>query len=338
MANGASRLPEMVMTRTPLRVSFAGGGTDLDDFYRHECGAVFSTTINKYVYVTVKPHGALFNEAYRLNYAEAELAHSLEEIRNDIARECLRLVPVDPPLYISTVADLPSASGLGSSSSFAVGLLRALHTLRGERVSSAQLVEEAVHVEVNQLKRPIGKQDQAAAAYGGFNVFRFQPDGMVGLEPHSPLPETLEILFSHIQMFWTGITRDSQDVLSEQKRNTANKLAYLRTMRDQAEELSRLVRNTFDIETFGRIIHDSWMLKRGLASTISSDRIDRWYDIAREIGAFGGKLCGAGGGGFLLLIAPPDRHAKISRALEELTEIDIDYEPRGTRLMFPGME
>ena len=288
MADRVGRHPDLVMTRTPLRVSFAGGGTDLRDFYRHEPGAVFSTTINKYVYVTVKRHGRLFDEAYRLNYAETEHARKLDAIKNDIARECLRLVHVDPPLYISTVGDLPASSGLGGSSSFAVGLLRALHAMRGERVSSAQLVEEAVHVEVGVLKRPIGKQDHAAAAYGGLNFFRFLPDDGVSLEPHSPAPQTLEALFAHIQMFWTGITRDSQSVLTEQKRNTGGKMDYLRAMRDQAEELNRLVRGKFDVEAFGRTLHAGWRMKRQLASTISSTQIDTWYENGLEVGAYGG--------------------------------------------------
>jgi D-glycero-alpha-D-manno-heptose-7-phosphate kinase len=338
MAEASRPQRDLVMTRTPLRVSFAGGGTDIDDFYRHDGGAVFSTTINKYVYVTVKRHGALYKEAYRLNYAETEHARSLEEIRNDIARECLRLVPVEPPLYISTVADLPAASGLGSSSSFAVGLLRALHAMRGERVNAAQLVDEAVHVEVNMLGHPIGKQDQAAAAYGGLNFFRFRPDGRVALEPHSPLPETMEILFSNIQMFWTGITRDSRHVLQEQKCNTGAMMAYLSAMRDQAVELNRLIRNNFDIEVFGRILHDGWQIKRGLASTITNPQIDAWYEAARAAGACGGKLCGAGGGGFLLFVSPPGRQAAVREALSDLTEVPVDFEPRGAQLMFGGLE
>ena len=336
MAETTRRLSDLVMTRTPLRVSFAGGGTDIRDFYKHDGGAVFSTTIDKYVYVTVKRHGTLFNEAYRLNYAETEHTTNLDDIRNDIARECLRLVPVEPPLYISTVADLPAASGLGSSSSFAVGLLRALHAMCGERVSAAQLVDEAVHVEVNVLGHPIGKQDQAAAAFGGLNFIRFQPDGRVSLEPHSPVSETLATLFSHIQMFWTGVTRNSQAVLSEQKRNTDAKMAFLSTMRDQAEELSRLVRGEFDIETFGRTLHAGWQIKRELASTISNPQINTWYENAYQVGAFGGKLCGAGGGGFLLFIASPNCQAAIRRTLSDLTEIQVGYEPRGAQLIFPG--
>src|ERR671926_26814 len=165
--------PGVIMTRTPLRVSFAGGGTDLADFYEREPGAVFSTAINKYIYVTVKRHGRIFNESIRLNYSKSEQVLRIDDIENDIARECLRFLEIEPPVYISTVADLPASTGLGGSSSFAVGLLNALHAFRGERVSAGQLAEEACHIEIDVLRQPIGKQDQYAAAFGGLNFFSF---------------------------------------------------------------------------------------------------------------------------------------------------------------------
>ena len=172
------------MTRTPLRVSFAGGGTDLAAFYEREHGAVLSTAIDKYIYVTVKRHGDVFNERIRLNYYKSEQVQTIEEIENNIARECLRFLEIQPPIYISTVGDLPVASGLGGSSSFAVGLLNALHAYRGERVSAGQLAEEASYIEIDILKEPIGKQDQYAAAFGGLNFFCFKPGGSVTVEPH----------------------------------------------------------------------------------------------------------------------------------------------------------
>jgi D-glycero-alpha-D-manno-heptose-7-phosphate kinase len=338
MADSIGRSPNLVMTRTPLRVSFAGGGTDLGDFYRLEDGAVLSTTINKYVYVTVKKHSHLYKEAYRLNYAETEFADSLDAIKNEIARECLRLVEVEPPLYIGTVADLPAASGLGSSSSFAIGLLTALHAMKGERVSAAQLVAEAVHVEIEALNHPIGKQDQAAAAYGGMNLFRFHSNGGISLEPHSLTQDRISEIFSNVQMFWTGITRNSASVLQEQQNNTKDNIDYLRELRDQATELSGTLRNGFDIESFGRILDRGWEMKRRLASTITNEKIDNWYSKARQIGAYGGKLCGAGGGGFLLFVTPPERQAAVRESLSDLMEISIDYEPRGARLMVPSSE
>ena len=328
MANGNT--PRLVITRTPMRISFAGGGTDLPDFYKNESGVVLSTAINKYVYVTVKRHGELFNEAYRLNYAEAENVQSLDAVKNEIARECLRLVSVETPLYISTVGDVPASTGLGSSSSFAVGLLNALHAIRGEEVSPAQLLDEAVRVEVDVLKRPIGMQDQAAAAYGGFNCFRFATNGTVQLEPHSPLQMNFTNLFDQLQLFWTGISRDSASVLKEQKKNTADRMENLRRMCGLAEYLSNQVRDELDIENFGRVLDEGWRLKRSLASTITNNTIDAWYQKARDAGAIGGKICGAGGGGFLLFVSPPKHQDAVRRALSDLQELPFDYEPQGS--------
>src|SRR5271170_4751491 len=179
MARNFSRPPKMVLTRTPLRVSFAGGGTDLSDFYERDYGAVLSTAIDQYIYVTVKRHGDIFDEKVRLNYSKSEGVVSVDAVKNNIARECLRFLQIDPPIYISTVGDLPASTGLGGSSSFAVGLLNALHAFRGERVSAGQLAEEACHIEIEVLKEPIGKQDQYAAAFGGLNFLRFSPGGGV---------------------------------------------------------------------------------------------------------------------------------------------------------------
>ncbi len=332
MADGAGH-GRLVLACSPLRISFAGGGTDFPEFFSREPGAVLSTTIDKYVYVTVKQHGRLFKEHYRLNYATTEHVDSLDEIRNDIARECLRLVPVEPPIYISTVGDLPSASGLGSSSSFAVGLLKALHALRGERITPAQLAEEAVHVEIGVLKHPIGKQDQVAAAYGGFNMFRFLSDGSVSLEPHSPVTTNVEEIFAHIQMFWTGITRDSSAVLSEQKERSDINRAHLSSLRDQAEDLNRHLRGEFRIEKLGEVLDEGWRLKRQLASTITNPRIDDWYEKAKCAGAVGGKVCGAGGGGFLMFITPRSRRQAVREALVDLEQIKIGFEPQGAHLV-----
>lgn len=334
----ADSRPAYVVTRTPQRISFAGGGTDLAEYYGADYGAVLSTTIDKYVYVTVKRHGPVFLERYRLNYHEAENVGSLDEIRNEIARECLRLIPIDPPLYISVVSDLPASSGLGGSSSFAVGLLKALHAMRGERVASAQIAEEAVHVEVDVLKRPIGKQDHVAAAFGGFNYFRFDADGSLRMTPHSIAAVALDRLFDHFQLFWTGISRDSASVLTEQKRNTMDRMGELTAMRAQAEELSCLMRERLDIEAFGRVLDRGWGIKRGLADAISNDSIDTWYAAGKAAGAIGGKLCGAGGGGFLLFVAPRERHQAIRTALRDLREVSVAFEPAGSRLILPYLD
>lgn len=330
--------PELVITRTPQRISFAGGGTDLADYYSTGYGAVLSTTIDKFVYVTVKRHGAIFAERYRLNYHEAENVKSLEDIRNEIARECLRLIPVDPPLYISVIGDLPASSGLGGSSSFAVGLIHALHAMRGERVSPAQIAEEAVQVEVAILKRPIGKQDHVAAAFGGLNYFRFNADGSLNVIPYSGAASDLSRLFEHLQLYWTGIVRDSTTVLSEQKKNTASRIEELTALRAQADELSRLFHTRLDIEAFGALLDRGWRIKRSLATTISNSRIDQWYDKANAAGAIGGKLCGAGGGGFLLFVVPQERREAVRQALNDLHPVPISFEPAGSRLILPYLD
>lgn len=322
------RDPEFVITKTPLRISFAGGGTDLPDFYGEDYGCVVSTTIAQYIYVTVKRHGHLFNEHYRLNYSETENVRDVDSIKNAIARECLRLVPVDPPIYISTVADLPSFSGLGSSSAFAVGLLNALHLMRGERVAGAQLAEEAAHVEIDVLRRPIGKQDHYASAVGGLNYIRFQCDHRVMIESqHVP---RMQELFDGLMMFWTAIQRDAATVLSEQREKTSVNRGTLLKMRGQAEELRNLLWQGLDVESIGRVLDEGWRLKRGLASGITSAVLDGWYERAMAAGARGGKLCGAGGGGFFLFLVPPHQQATVREAMRGLEEIELEYEPHGS--------
>ena len=336
MANGNNRDRGFIMTRTPLRVSFAGGGTDLADFYEREPGVVLSTAINQYIYVTVKRHGSVFNESIRLNYSKSEQVQTIDQIENDIARECLRYLEIEPPIYVSTVADLPASTGLGGSSSFAVGLLNALHAFRGERVSAGQLAEEACHIEIDVLKQPIGKQDQYAAAFGGLNFFSFKAGGAVTVEPQRLNNGGLKHLFESILMFWTGHQRDSGSVLSEQKANTPSKMDSLLRMREHAFALQELCSSQdFSIEKFGAILDNSWRLKRGLSSKITTGEIDRWYDAAIAAGAAGGKLCGAGGGGFLLFIAKPEKHQAVREALAGLTQVPVVHEVHGSQVCTP---
>ena len=326
----------MIVTRTPLRISFAGGGTDLAEFYERDYGAVLSTAIDKYIYVTVKRHSNLFFEPIRLNYSKSEQVNRIDEIENDIARECLRMLGIEPPIYISTVGDMPASTGLGGSSSFAVGLLNALHAYRGERVSAGQLAEEACHIEIEVLGQPIGKQDQYAAAYGGINLFRFAPGGGVTVEPQRLKNGALGELFQQIQIFWTGHQRDASSVLTEQKANTVAKFESLLTMRQHAHALHCLMCGEHvKTERFGQILDETWQFKRSLARSISNDQIDEWYACARAHGALGGKLCGAGGGGFLLFIVPPERRADVRAALSGLTEVPIGFEVHGSHVVHP---
>ena len=319
---------------TPQRVSFAGGGTDLPDFYRGHGGAVISATIDKYIYVTVKRHSPLFNEVYRLSYSQTEHVNTLDEIENDVARECLRLVHVEPPLFIATASDLPASSGLGSSSSFAVGLLYALHMMRGENVSAGQLAEEACHVEIGMLKRPIGKQDQYAAAFGGLNFITFQPDGRVHLD-HIWLPDDGAVsLFRNCMLFWTGMQREAGAILEEQRVNitkTSDTLIQIREMASVCRDT--LLQYPNDPGRLGAILDAGWRAKRSLASKINSSEIDLYYDRARSAGAVGGKIAGAGGGGFLYLVVPAEKQDAVRAALPEMVDITVHYEPRGARLL-----
>ena len=319
---------------TPQRLSFAGGGTDLAEFYRIHGGAVLSSAINKYIYVTVKRHSPLFNEVYRLSYSKTEHPGSLDEIENDIARECLRLIHVEPPLFMATAADLPASSGLGSSSSFAVGLLYALHTLRGEDVSAGQLAEEACHVEINMLRRPIGKQDQYAAAFGGLNYMAFHSDGRVHVDSIWTPENGIAGLFRNSMLFWTGVQRDASSVLEEQRRNIPSTSPTLVRMRDMATAGRDLLLNhPNDPKKLGQLLDDAWRAKKTLAANISSSQIDNVYDRAKAAGAIGGKITGAGGGGFLFLVVPEERQAAVRAALPEMIDIPVEHEPRGARLL-----
>lgn len=329
----------LIVTRTPLRVSLAGGGSDLAVFYEaggH--GAVLSTAIDKYVYVTLKRHDGMFGAPIRLNYSETEQVNSIGEIRNEIARECLRLVGVEPPIYISTVADIPAASGLGSSSAFCVGLLHALHIYRGEHPSAGQLAEEAAEVEIHRLGRPIGKQDQYASAYGGFNLFQFLSTGGVSVEPQQFQGDGRDRFFRHALLMWTGMTRNAAQVLTEQQANTPARMAELELIRNQAHTLQNVLSNGFHADQLGLALNDGWRLKRRLAKSVSAPALDAWYERAIDAGAYGGKLCGAGGGGFFLFVVAPDRRRSVIEALGELREVPIGYEPQGSRLLAPQFE
>lgn len=327
----------LVVTRTPLRISFAGGGTDLPEFLRTgDEGAVLSVAIQQYVYVSLKRHSEIFGEPVRLNYSQTEHAERVEDLQNGVARECLRFMQVQPPIYVSTVADLPAGTGLGSSSSFAVGLLSAIHTWRGDRVSAGQLAQEASHVEIDMLGHPIGYQDQYAAAFGGCNLLRFSQGGAVTVEPQRFAGTGLRDLFAHMMLFFTGITRDANLVLQDQRRNTSRMRSELRELRDAALRLQRILATGFDPKEFGEVLSAGWRIKRGLAPGIAAHQIDLAYDAAMHAGALGGKLCGAGGGGFLLFIVPPDRQEAVRRAVggPDLTPL---YEPNGTRVLIPDV-
>ncbi len=303
----------MVITKTPLRISFFGGGTDLPSFYESsDYGAVLSTSIDSYIYTTVKKHSDIFSEKYRLNYSETEQTNDVNQIKNPIIRECIKYLGITDSLYISTIADLPGSSGLGSSSSFCVGLLMALYRYKGEDVSTGRLARDAAHIEINLLKRPIGKQDHYAAAFGGLNYFRFNNDQTVGITPLLISEYNKEKIFGNMLSFWTGTTRQSESILKEQNNNHEKNKQTLKILRKQADEmLDYFTSNNFSIERLGKLLHESWLLKKTLSSNVTNHEIDLAYKVALENGALGGKLSGAGGGGFLSVIADANKHKKI---------------------------
>ena len=267
-------MPKYVTTITPQRISFFGGGTDLPDYYKKYGGSVISSTINQYVYVTVKKHSSLFNEQYRLNYSKTEHVDSLDEIENGIARECLKILEIDPPIYIATTSDLPASSGLGSSSSFAVGLLNALHYLKGEQVSPGQLADEACEVEINRLKNPIVKQDQYAAAFGGINHIHFEEYDRVKIDQINPQNDAIRILFENSVLFWTEIQRDSGAVLKKQGEKINELIDCYHEMKEDVLSCKEILLNPSEnfLEDIGKLLEQSWARKKALEESISNDK------------------------------------------------------------------
>jgi len=335
---------DFVVTRAPFRISFAGGGTDLSSFYEREYGAVVSTTIDKYVYVMINRCRPIFEGGIddpvrykiRLSYSSTENVQTLDQLEHPIVREALRMLDMDIPMDIATMADIPSGNGLGSSGAFTVALLHALHLLKGDEVTPERLAAEAASIEIDVLGRPVGKQDHYASAYGGLNSIKFMGDGEVKVRPLNASNVLREKLFSSLLLLYTGTSRNSSDVLTEQRANTESVLDDLLTIREHARELERLLENGFNLKDFGSILHGNWMRKRSLASRITNDQIDAWYGWAMKAGALGGKLCGAGGGGFLLLVVDPAKRSAVRKALGEMSELEFSYEAQGSQALLPA--
>ena len=323
----------MIISRTPFRVSFVGGGTDLPAFYMHEPGAVLSTTIDKYVYITVNRR---FDDTLRLSYSKTEIVDRFDCVQHPLFRETMRFTGVTSGVEVTSVADVPAGTGLGSSSSFTVGLLHALHAYQNRYKPAAELAKEACHIEIDVLGDPIGKQDQYAAAFGGLRIYEFNGDGKVFVTPVICSAETKQELFGQLMLFYLGGTRDAKQVLAEQSNNTADKIACLRAMRDSVERFrSILVRGT-RLNEIGELLHEAWMAKKQLASSISNGRIDEIYERACKAGALGGKLLGAGAAGFLLLFCERQKQNAVRTCLRELREIPFAHEAEGSKIIYVG--
>jgi len=320
----------VIVVQTPLRISFFGGGTDFPSFYREEGGSVLSTAIDKYIFVTIKQR---FDDLLRVGYTKTELASCVDEIKHEIIREAFRMTGIHKGVEITTMGDIPSGSGLGSSSTVAVGALHAMYVYRNQDVTAELLAQNACKIEIDILKKPIGIQDQYIAAYGGLRFFEFLSDGTVKNELIE-LPEPVKMqLTENLLLFYTGITRQADTILSEQKEKIPNRKHILRELR----RMSYVVREELcsgNLDSIGHLLHESWMLKKQLASNITNTFVEEMYAAARQAGALGGKLTGAGGGGFLLLYCPPENRAKVRQALAGFREIPIRLEPDGSKVIF----
>lgn len=323
----------MIITRTPLRISFVGGGSDLEAFYKQSSGAVLSATINKFVYFF--SHYSFDEEKLRGKYSRTETVTNLNELKHPVFREVFKKFKINNAFEIGSTMDVPSGTGLGSSSSFIVGLLHNMYAVNGKVVTKAQLAEEACDIEINELKEPIGKQDHYAASFGGLNIIRFNSSGDVIVEPLHLRKNIYKILQNNLLIFYTGIQRETASILLEQRANMRFKNKF-----ETLKEMVGLVDTLYDelhsgnLNEFGNLLHKNWLLKQKLASKISNPMINDLYEKALKNGAVGGKLLGAGGGGFLLLYCDENKQKKLKEAMYPQKELKFELENEGSKLIY----
>jgi D-glycero-alpha-D-manno-heptose-7-phosphate kinase len=321
----------MIISQTPLRISFVGGGTDLKSFYHHEDGMVLSSAIDKYVYVIVKER---FDDKIYINYSIKEIVDDVSEIKHQLVREAMKKVGIERGVEITTLADVPSeGSGLGSSSSITVGLLNALYNYSGRQVTLEQIAREACEIEIDICKKPIGKQDQYIAAYGGLNKITFQSDESVLMSKVPVFNTNLLILGSRLLLFYTNKTRNADVILKKQNQKTDDKREILQKMKNFVPRLERSLKN-YNFNRLGKLLHENWLLKKSLVGSISNSEIDDMYNTAMEAGALGGKICGAGGGGFLLVYVPKAKQDHVRAALSDYRELPFMLDSFGSRIIF----
>jgi D-glycero-alpha-D-manno-heptose-7-phosphate kinase len=324
----------MIISRTPLRMSFTGGGSDIPSYYREFGGVVVSTAIDKYVYVNVNKK---FDSGIRVGYSKNEEVSAVQDIEHRLVRASMEYLGLEGGIEITTIADIPSrGTGLGSSSSFTVGLLHALNAYMGRYVSSEQLGADSCYIEIERCGEPIGKQDQYAAAYGGFNLIKFNPNDTVVVTPIICKQETINSIERNSLVFYTGITRSASNLLKQQSIEMSEQATKQKVMHRMVE-LTYVLANELqrdNIDAFGEILHESWGLKKSLVPGISSEEIDEWYKMARRAGALGGKILGAGAGGFLMIYAHQESHEEIKKALNMLRLIPVGFDPLGSRIIF----
>ena len=321
----------MIISQTPLRTSFFGGGTDIADYYRQFGGAVLSSTIDKYIYIIVKSR---HDDYIILNYSEREKEKDIKQIKHSIFREALQMAGIEKGIEITSIADIPAeGSGLGSSSSFTVGLLNALFAFKGEYKNAFELAEMACDIEINRLGEPIGKQDQYAAAFGGFNNFFIEPDDKVNVNRIVLDNNSRNLLNSFSMLFYTGITRKAGMILSDLKTNGPRNISALHRIKEMAVQGREYLLN-LDIEILGQLLDRNWEEKKTLSGKIGNREIDEIYSLAKQAGVYGGKLLGAGGGGFFLFFCPPEKQNWVRSALKAYQELPFSFEKYGSRIIF----
>jgi len=324
----------MIISKTPMRMSFAGGGSDLRSYYKHGFGAVVSTSLDKYVYITVNEK---FADIFRVGYSITEHVKNVDDIKHNLVREALKTTKVIKPgvdiVYMSDMLPAHEGSGLGASSSILVGTLHALYAFKGKHVSAKRLAEEACEIEIDKLKNPIGKQDQYAAAYGGFNYIKFNSDESVKIEPLIFKKSIKNELNENMLLFYTGINTRSDTILTEQNEKTEKNSKILDKMVELTEEIRDALYNE-DLLEFGNILHKGWEYKQKLASKITNPIINEYYTKARKAGAIGGKILGSGGGGFLLIYCEKKYKTKVRETLKQLKETSFNFGTQGSRIIY----
>ncbi|MFC1943185.1 kinase [Chloroflexota bacterium] len=330
----------MIISRTPFRISFFGGGTDYPVFYEEHGGVVLSTTINKYCYVTCRYLPPFFEYNYDIRYRKREETKTIAEIQHPSVRECLNFINLDDRgVEIQHNADLPAMSGLGSSSAFTVGLLNALYALKGQLTTKRQLALDAIHIEQQKIKESVGSQDQTAAAFGGFNKIEFGGSRQIWVHPITLEQSKRDFLRSHFMLFFTGFPRNASDIAAEQIKETPEKTKELKAMMDMVEEAINVLNGQQEGYTdFGKLLNESWMVKRTLSPRITNSNIDEIYEAARGAGALGGKLLGAGGGGFILLFVRPELQHKVREKLNKLLYVPFSFHDLGSQIVYYAPE
>ena len=326
----------MIITRTPLRISIGGGGTDLPSYYRRFGGALISSAIDKYVFIGINK---TFSPDYQIKYSQFEHVSTIADINHPIVREALRLHNIPPAVEIISMADIPAGTGLGSSGTFTVGLVRALHALQRQHVTSEDVAREACHIEIDLLKRSIGKQDQYIASYGGITYFEFLPDDQVKVSPLKISEQTQSDLEENLLLFFTGYSRAASDILDDQDKRTASGDAQMIENLHYVKALGLRIKEALErgeTEKFGRLMHEHWEMKRRRSSNISNDIVNRWYQVGLDSGAIGGKMVGAGGGGFLLFYTHDRTSLRAAMAKEGLAEVPFRFDYDGSMTIVRG--